>query len=779
MPIQFKRDSLKTKIILPLIGMALGLSLIGLFALKNAIQSAFEEATHNQANAIAESLLLTAESHRGLPGLQRFVSSLAADPSINLAVVVGGEPQQVLASSRYEWLGQPLEDLPYHAVREDLELVLRTQQPHFGLHKDTKEYDTTLPGMLFTEGKDHLSPCAVMVHVDYRKLAQAYNTTYILIASLFVGLILLFTAGIYILLDRQVISRLTQLRRGISDSESKANRIDTRDQSRDEIYDLIQAYNQLVTRQDEWREKLRHSVEEQKLLAQVSEKTSNAVIVCNLEGAIEWVNPGFSRITGYNLEEVRGKKPSSFLQGEKTDPATTRAIRAAIQQRQSITADLINYSKDGGHYWIRMMIEPLYNDDGQLEHFIAVESEISEEKQREELLRQAKDEAEALARTKSEFLATMSHEIRTPLNGVIGMTEILIHSELSEDQREYATTANTCGLSLLALINDILDFSKIEAGNFSPEAIPFDLNEVMQQAWRITSDQAEKKGLEYHCVLDPEVNPQLVGDPTRLNQVLLNLASNAIKFTSQGRIELRAQLHAQREGKDWIDLSIRDSGIGISEEAITRIFAPFTQAESSTTRQYGGTGLGLSICKRICEVMGGEIKVESQLGEGSTFTMRIPFEVQCQKMVQAPHSKTPTSTQPEILELAGRRILLTEDNLVNQRVMTIILGNLQCQVDHANNGAEAAQMVLEQQYDFILMDCQMPVMDGYQATRIIREYEADGRCPRNTIIALTANAMDESRQQCLDAGMDDFLTKPLSTATLKKVLLKYLIEPAN
>ncbi|MEX0819678.1 MAG: response regulator [Pirellulaceae bacterium] len=645
-------------------------------------------------------------------------------------------------------------------------------------------------------------------------------------------------------------------------------------------------------------------------LALVASHCQHGVVIADAETRIEWVNEAFEHLTGFTRQEVIGLRAGAFLHGPRTDPETLRLVRQGLQARESIAVEIINYTKNGREFWNLLKISPVHNEAGELIHFVGTQTDISERKLAEELMVRARQAADRANWAKSEFLASMSHELRTPLNGILGMNDLLQHTELTANQSKYVDACATSGKLLLQLINDVLDLSKIEAGKLelnprecSIEAFTYDVITVFSHA-------AKQKGLKLLCHLDPQVCVRAHWDDHRLRQILVNLIGNAIKFTSTGSVTLRVQCRPTDDSRTIVRFSVTDTGIGIPQEKCGGLFSPFSQADGFTSRQFGGTGLGLAISKQLVELMGGNIGVESELAAGSTFWFEIPLtfvsggteadkprQLLCgarvlaidgidrdrrqirdclsawgcpvhqvttlreactavehseaagtpfavvfadrrlaegddcqllQELSERPHLaiiglgadeesdaagnlrrlgvlqllsdpvlpsslfdamasalslSVPSPTECEAsVEVANEplaplqgHILVAEDNGINRLYIVELLTRFGCTSDLAGNGEEALDAVQRRHYDLVLMDCQMPEMDGFQATREIRKREASGDLSgRISIIALTANALKGDREYCLAAGMDDYVSKPVEPSTMREALARFL-----
>jgi len=658
----------------------------------------------------------------------------------------------------------------------------------------------------------------------------------------------------------------------------------------------------------------RRAEERIRLQSAALECVGNGVVITDTRGTIQWVNPEFTRLTGYSLEEAVGKNPR-ILKSGRQDQAVYENLWETILSGRAWAGELTNLRKDGQLYIEEMTISPVRSVTGEIANFVAIKRDISERKRIETELVRAKELAQVANRAKGEFLANMSHEIRTPMNGIIGMTELALDTHLTEEQHEYLSTVKQSAEALLNVINDVLDFSKIEAGRMDLEATVFSLEELLGETVKFLALRAREKNLELLCDLADDIPPLLSGDPLRLRQILINLVSNAIKFTECGKITVAAELQSASDQKLVVHFQVRDTGAGIAKDKQAYIFQPFSQADSSTTRKHGGTGLGLTISARIVEMMHGRIWVDSEPGRGSTFHFTAEFaesgaalpdvatsserlkgtsalivdddpanreildrslrkwdmqptaaengpdalreiEAACQRghpfplilidghmpgmdgfelaerirskpdftgftvmmltsgerrgdinrceelgisahlvkpirasellkaILQAlPADQQATRRLAERTEQpethAGHRalrILLAEDNAVNRRLAVRLLEKAGHTVAVAENGSQALAMVQSQRFDLVLMDVQMPEMDGFEATAAIRDFELQTHA-HIPIIAMTAHAMKGDRERCLQVGMDGYIAKPINRDELLAIIVEHAAAP--
>lgn len=480
------------------------------------------------------------------------------------------------------------------------------------------------------------------------------------------------------------------------------------------------------------------------------------------------VNNNFLQTFGYEKSELIGKSVDEInLIVSEEDRVKLR--ESLTTQGRIRDVEFKMYKKSGEIFYSLSSVDVI-NVDGRMQ-IVSAFQDITERKKMEDRLHEAKQLAEDATASKSNFLANMSHEIRTPLNAMLGFSDLLSKTSLSYEQKEYLEAIETSGKNLMGIINDILDFSKIEAGMLSLETVPFSIQQTVHSVYAMFFSKAQKKGLRLFSSVDPNVPSLVAGDPTKFNQILINLIGNAIKFTSEGTVMIECTVKKLQADKLILQVSIKDTGIGIPHEKLGKIFDRFTQAEDSTTRNFGGTGLGLSIAKKLVEMQGGELMVTSEPGKGSEFLFTIHYTVAYSN--EYVHNENQV-THPA-LNFQGTKTLIVEDNPLNQKLASTLLRNEGFEVEVAENGEMAVQFLKERQYDVILMDIQMPIMDGYEATSEIRT-KLNIKTP---IIAMTANAIAGEKERCIELGMDDYITKPFKAEFLLDMIARIISKDTD
>jgi PAS domain S-box-containing protein len=504
--------------------------------------------------------------------------------------------------------------------------------------------------------------------------------------------------------------------------------------------------------------------------ARFFEIAHDLLCTADADGYFVELNGAWEQTLGWTLNELRSQPAMDFVHPDDRD--RTHAEHA--RRTEGLETDrFVNRfrTKDGG--WRCLEWTWMKAPDGELTYASA--RDVTERVDAERALREAearaaaaRDEALAASRMKSSFLANMSHEIRTPLNGVLGITDVLLDGDLSAEQREHAELIRISGDTLLTVVDDILDLSKIEAGALRIEHARFDLVDAVEGACMLVSEDAARKGLGLTLSLDAKLPAGVLGDAVRVRQVLGNLLSNAVKFSSEGEIRVSARCTEARGTCTRVMFVVEDAGIGIEASALERLFEPFVQADASTTRRFGGTGLGLAIVAQLVRMMDGDVGASSTPGEGSTFWFSMPFE-RAADGVEEPELEPPATQRPR--SHAAAKVLVVEDNSINQTVATELARQRGCQVEVAHDGLEALEALRTRSFDLVLMDCQMPRLDGYEATRRLRGWDTPAAC--TPVVAMTANAMPGDRQRCLDAGMNDYIAKPIRGDDLDRVLARF------
>ncbi len=548
---------------------------------------------------------------------------------------------------------------------------------------------------------------------------------------------------------------------------------------RDKIHKLVGTLQDINDRKT-------HELEILKLSTVIQQSPEN-VIITNPNSEIEYVNDSTIQNSGYSRDEIIGQNPNIFASG-KTPAQTYMDMWASLKQGLSWKGEFINKRKDGTEYTEFARIIPILDQESEVIHYVAVKEDITEKKRnekeldnyREHLEEQveertreleiAKKDAESANASKSLFLANMSHEIRTPMNGVIGMTHLALQTNLDSTQRDYIQKAHLSAQNLLGIINDILDFSKIEAGKLEVETTNFSMPAVLQNTLNFVKFKADESNIKLVVNFDKDVPRFFIGDPLRIGQILTNLVTNAIKFSGEGEsVIISLVLKSTDQDTFTIHFSVKDNGIGISSEIQQKLFQSFSQADSSTTRKHGGTGLGLRISKELVELMKGKIWVDSEVGKGSDFQFILPLKKADKESVERQIDNL--GLEKEIEKLKGKKFLLVDDDEINQEVARKLLVNTGVTVITAYNGLEALSTLESQGFDLVLMDCMMPEMDGYEATKKIRENENYNKLP---VIAMTANAMKQDVDKVLSVGMNDHIAKPINPNEMFLTILKWV-----
>ncbi len=613
--------------------------------------------------------------------------------------------------------------------------------------------------------------------------------------SLLMGGIVLLAAFLFISpAARRQTAKLLRLRREAEQlTGNLIAPIQITSDSRDEVDELADAFNDLLSRLHASHQRVAHSEESFQL---AMEATQDGLWDWDMTSETVYYSPGWNRILG--LQEV---EPAYQSWRERIHPDDLRRTEASLQNHLNGNSE--NWMQehrlrraDGSWLWVLGRGRVVsYDEDGHPSRMVGTMTDISQRKLADQILlghqerleqlveertrelTEAKEQAESANRAKSEFLANMSHEIRTPMNAIIGMSHLALQNDLGEQERNYISKVRSSAEGLLGILNDILDFSKIESGKLELETTEFGLREVLQHMVDLIRLKAHEKDIELSLSIADAVPERLQGDPLRLGQVLANLGSNAVKFSHPGdRVSLQVTLEQSRDDCIELRFAMQDTGIGINDEQLERLFKPFTQADSSTTRKFGGTGLGLVISQKIVEMMGGRLWVDSREGVGSTFYFTIRAKL------PLPRDKAPADDAAETLSvdealksLRDRRVLLVEDNEINQELVVDLLTSENLHVEVAANGEEALARLANQSFDCVLMDCQMPVMDGYEATRRIRQTSSHAELP---ILALTANVMKEDNKKALECGMNDVIAKPVNPDQMLITMAKW-IKPSS
>lgn len=505
------------------------------------------------------------------------------------------------------------------------------------------------------------------------------------------------------------------------------------------------------------------------------------MFITDAQGLFTHINSAFTEATYYSLDELTGKSPNILNSGLQ-DSDFYKAMWQDLNTQGRWSGELWNKRKDGEVYFVQLSITEVSNTDGNVSHYVCSCIDITERKAHEDGLIEAKEKAERFSTLKSEFMATMSHEIRTPMNAIIGFSMLALYEDMSPEVRTYLEDINTASTSLLGILQDVLDFTKLEVGRVVIESLPLDLLDLFGTINTLFIGAAQQKDLEFTITRDGAMPLNLLGDKLRLQQVLINLVGNAIKFTQHGSVKLEINLHSISLTQACLLFSVSDTGIGIAPEDQSKLFLAFSQVDGSHSRRFGGTGLGLAISKELVELMGGEIVVNSHSGQGSRFSFILPFEITNTAINHSTHLvalKHDATNRIGENKFKGQRVLIVEDNDMSQKLTLKHMSFLGIDAKIASNGEEALSLLEQYEFDAVLMDIHMPIMNGIEASTRIRQQEKFANLP---IIALSAGVSEMERNNCIACGIVGFIAKPIDVEQLYATLdlwLKPSVEPTD
>jgi|GEM_PF-5293072 len=813
---------LKLKYSIPLLGFLLSIAIIAFqyFHLTGTL-------TEREWDFAKASLVNTATSMQGrlnerfrendLTAARKDVSDLNFQPQIlNFSLV--DHRNVVIAAHDRGKVGSSFVDEMGFATPEELAHVTNTQRGVINSDLERMRLTAIYPVSLTNQSKELRSTRSghLIIGYDLSFAIQTLNKSIIesTISEAVAVLILLFGVGVmvhFVLTKRvqRILAVAEEYGRGHYDARIHMP-------GRDELSVIALAFDNvaeemnsarsdLIVVQDRLLEANQDLQEKESRVRAVVDTAYDGIITIEQNGIVDSFNSAAERIFGYCAEEVIGHNVKMLMPSpyhENHDQHLSNYLETGDAKVIGVNREVTGLRRDGSTFPLELALSEMKIRGRRM--FTGIGRDISERvharkeiQENHELLKKqaeelqdlveinaiAKDRAESATHAKSEFLANMSHEIRTPMNAIIGLSYLALKTDLNDQQLDYLRKINRSAQGLLNIINDILDFSKVEARKLELENVPFDLAEVFENLITLIGTQAENKGLKLDYSFEHGVPRYLIGDPVRLGQVLLNIAGNAVKFTDEGSIKVAVRPH-DRSFSDLehmsIVFSISDTGAGLTEEQFSKLFQPFSQADSSTTRKFGGTGLGLTISKRLVELMGGNIGLDSTPGKGSTFYFEIPFtasdqetSLKAEDLNEVAEQKLDQASSDNQFSLSGARILVAEDNEINQQVVLEILTRVGAQVNVVTNGVEAVELVGDNisRFDLVLMDLQMPIMDGYVATQKLRERFSSDELP---ILAMTAHAFKEEYDRCIATGMQDHMTKPFEPAAFLNTVRKWL-----
>ncbi|MGH8236149.1 MAG: ATP-binding protein [Steroidobacteraceae bacterium] len=794
---------LRQKVVLPLVGVSAIIGAVVVASIYLLVARQLMRQIEHRAYQLVGTIVAVTETADTNAQLQRTVAAQSGEPDVTLIVLMNAARNEIIASSRRDWIGERFTSLGLSTTLDDLQAIARTGKERF-VHDPGRGTLHLLTPVLLPPGASGAARAEegiLLIDMDVREVRSELITTALQLAGGLLLAAVVLVAAAWRQLHRHVLRPIEQLSAAIERRRTDAVHCPELVASNDEIGSLAATLKEAFARIDTDESRLRELVSEARdgndtLAAEVLRKeqlasdlrASNArraamqavaldcIIVIDHEGRIIEFNPAAEATFGHRRTEVIGKPMHEVIVPPSYRAAHVRGMTHYLRTGEAAVfgkrVEVEGLRANGEVFPLELAVAPIL--EGKHPLFTAYLRDITERKRAEAELIAARDAAEAASRAKSEFLANMSHEIRTPMNGVIGFSNLLLDTRLDAEQRDFAQVIKGSAENLLSIINDVLDFSRIESGKLVLEEIGYDLLDSAGQVVELLKARASDNNVELTLHADPALPARITGDPGRVRQVLLNLVGNAVKFTPSGSIRVMLELEpaqAPAVGSSFI-VSVIDSGIGIDCDRQQQLFERFVQADSSTTRRHGGTGLGLAICKQLVELMGGSIGVRSAPAGGSVFWFRLPLRPESVSAAAPAQSRkcAHVPTGPE-----RRRVLLAEDNLVNSKLAVRLLERIGCSVTVAANGREAVALVAQTPFELVFMDCQMPEMDGLEATRAIRGWELESEAGRKRvpIVALTANAMQGDRERCLAAGMDDYISKPVRLSDLERIIRRW------
>jgi len=780
-PIPLRKKSLHTKLTLPSLIISVLVMVSVVFVVNYQARNQLIDSSNRQLDSVVNTILLASDLDISHSSLLRVISTLAAEDDIIEILLISDRSDRIILHNNKLLIDQPILSLKDASIHQ---LFKQYQDKPFFHHQITdnnKIYTVSNVTLIDPEINRLRSFGLLVVHDISASVREINHQALTVLVLILLGLLATMLTSI-VTQKKYLFEPLKKIILSISTSEFQPSMKNIDCDSQDELGDFVKSYNQInIIRQRKTKELARSRA----YIDGIAKVAPVMLAYIDKELKYQFVNSYYLNFFNLSKDQILGCSVSDIVKDGKTYEKIEQMAGEIFTYKKVLTFEnSIEMGCDVKRY-LRETYSPDFNDNDEVIGFFACTEDITDIKEKEHTLsKYAKDlelqaialetemaKAQAATKAKSEFLATMSHEIRTPMNGVIGMIELLLEEELPVEAKKYAQMSRNSAQLLLSLINDILDLSKIEAKKFELDYVSFNLVDLLEKTFLSFEHLKNNQKIAFELDLNEVQHQWVVSDPLRIQQILNNLLGNALKFTHEGRILLKAATQEGDQDALTLTITVKDTGIGVSKEKIDEMFEPFSQADSSTTREFGGTGLGLTIVKQLSELMGGHITVTSQMGVGTQFDVVLSARISndmWRNLNQEPNNQQEQSEYP-------KRILLAEDNVVNRIVVINMLKKWGVQVDCAENGVEVINQLKllgdQEGYDLILMDCDMPQMSGYETATQIRNSAAGDRFSQMPIIALTANAFKEDKDKCLEAGMNDYMSKPVQKGLLENKIV--------